>query len=201
MNFGPTPGLRPTPLRVDTVLGLLTVAPPAVRQPQDLDTYASAVRVCAKDMTSVVARAPSELRSCVRMLGRAYCGDLLAKDCLRALEMGDLSASAMYQTQIHDMADCDPHRVALAHDFAADGARRGTTLLRRAAALLTQGKSAEASQLVMSAWTSRMSSSATGSAGLASLGAWRAHTGCVCKGILQGGACTCGACAPAGQGA
>jgi hypothetical protein len=184
------------PLTVDTVLGLLQVAVPAMQHPAtDLATFASAVQLCAKDMTAVVGRAPDNLRPAIRMLGRSWCGDLQAKDALRALETGDLTSLAFYQSHVHDMAGLTPDAVALAHDFAADGARRGTTLIRRTAALLAAGRSQEASAAVTRAWASHAAIPALGGP-LASVGAWRAHTGCVCPGILSGGACTCGACAP-----
>ena len=184
------------PLRVDTVLGLLTVAPPPVRAPDDLGTYSSAVQICAKDMTPIVGRAPAALRPSVRMLGRSYCGDLQAQDAIRAVETSNWPLVMQYQAAIGDMRDVTPQTVALAHDFAADGSRRGTTLLRRVSAMLAAGQSAQAKALVAQSWSARMAGSVTGGDGLASIGAWRAHTGCICQGLLTGGACTCGACSP-----
>lgn len=188
-----------SPMHVDTVLGVLSVAPPPVRTAADLTTYASAVRLCAKDMTALVGRAPGPLRPSVRMLGRSWCGDMQAQDALRAVETGNLAVVAQVQAAIGDMREVTPHSIAMAHDLAADGARRGTTLLRRVGAALARGDSAGAAALVKQAWSARVASPLTGGDGVVSVGAWRAHTGCVCKGIESGGACTCGACSPLAQ--
>lgn len=196
MMPAPLPTPEPPALLVDTPLGQLAVDPPPMAHPDaGAGVYASAVRLFARDATIAVGRAPAPLRPNVRMLARAWAGDRTARRCVRALDAGDPGALALCQAEVPDMRDCSPQTQVLAHDAVADGLRRAQTLLATTAQLLAAGRTADAEARLREAWAARLGASASGgTAVLTSVGAFRAHTGCVCPGLLAGQPCTCGAC-------
>jgi hypothetical protein len=162
---------------VDTVLGQLTVADPPPALPAEAAMlWAQAVQIAASDMTSIVARLPDRLRPAARVLGRAWVGDARNRDALRACELQDLPALARWQVMLPDVTECDANKLAEVQAQAGDAARAATGRMLKIAELLSAGRLPEARLRLQRAAAARSGSSG---APLASVGAWRAHTGLV----------------------
>jgi hypothetical protein len=175
---------------VQTVLGPLDV-PDAVPPGRASEVYASAVRLCARDMPGIVGKLPNELRSAGRILARSSCGDRLSTVALRAIDLGDTAALVTLQTQIPDLRESPPQARDEAYFLMGGDLRAPAGRLARAVRLIAQGRIDEAQNMTASAWASRIGNGPT--APVASVGALRAHTGCTCPDILSSGVCTCGA--------
>jgi hypothetical protein len=124
-------------------------------------------------MTAYVAKVPDILRPSARVLGRAWCGDMLAQDAVRAAETSDLVALARWQATLPDVAEIDASKLAQVHAMVGDQARGSVGRLHVIAQLLQQGRTAEAQNRVQSSYA-RLSGA---SRPLVSVGALRAHTG------------------------
>lgn len=157
---------------VQTVLGQLTVADP----PAGTEAYwAEAVALCARDMTSMIGKLPDELRPAGRVLARSWAGDRANYDAVRALETGDLAAIAGWTRQLPDVAETNAQKLAAVHMQGGDEARGAVARMLKIADLLKTGRTDEAAARLAQARARRGIDA--GGAPLASLGAWRAHTG------------------------
>jgi hypothetical protein len=162
---------------VNTVLGQLTVADPPPALPAEAAAlWAQAVALAASDMTSIVARLPDRLRPAGRVLGRSWIGDAPSRDAVRACELGDLPTLVRWQVTLPDVAECDPNKLAEVQAQAGDAARAATGRMLKIAELLSAGRLPEAKLRLQRASAARDGSSG---APLATVGAWRAHTGLV----------------------
>ena len=175
---------------VPTVLGVL-LGPDVAPGGRPTEIYASAVRLCAKDMTPLVGKLPDRLRPAGRLVARSACGDRIASECFRAMDTQDSASLVALQAQVHDLVECTPAARDEAYHLMADDLRAPAGRLARATTLLQSGRVDEAATLTTHGWSSRLGG--RGTAPLASVGAFRAHTGCSCPGVLETGVCTCGA--------
>ena len=157
---------------VSTVLGPLLVAdPPAGTE----SLWAEAVSLCARDMTSAVGKLPDSLRPAGRVLARTACGDAQTRDAVRAVETQDLPALARWQALLPDVAEVDAMKLAEVHGLVGDEMRGAVGRMLKIAELLRTGRTPEA-QLRLERARAARGIDPSG-APLASLGAWRAHTG------------------------
>ena len=175
---------------VQTVLGSLDV-PDAVPPGRPSEVYASAVRLCARDMPGIVGQLPNDLRPAGRILAKSACGDQLSTAALRAIDLGDTAALVALQARIPDLRESPPQNRDEAYHLMSDDLRAPAGRLARAVRLILQGRVDEAQAMTSSAWAARIGNAPT--APVASVGALRAHTGCTCPDLLTTGVCTCGA--------
>jgi len=147
--------------------------PPPSAGPQAANIWAQAVGLCATDMTVYVGKVPDVLRPAARVLGRSWCGDMLAQDAVRAAETGDMVSLARWQASLPDVAETNAAKLAQVHALVGDQARGSVGRLHVIAQLLQQGRASEAQQRVASGY-SKVSGAGRP---LVSVGALRAHTG------------------------
>ncbi len=158
---------------VPTLLGPLTVADPP---PGTEAFWAEAVTLCARDMTSMIGKLPDPLRPAGRVLARAWSGDRANYDAVRAIETRDLAALASWARQLPDVAETDAQKLAEVHAHGGDEARGAVGRMLKIADLLKTNRLDEARARLVYARAGR-GLDPSGTAPLASMGAWRAHTG------------------------
>lgn len=151
---------------VQTVLGPLAVHDPPAH-PGAAECWAAATAASAVEMCTIVARLPDRLRPSGRLLSRAWCGDQPALQAVQAIETG-LSALA-----IADASECTAQTLAEAHALGGDDARGSRGRLLKVAQMLSAGNVGGASAY-LAGWQNQR---AGVSHPLASVGAFRAHTG------------------------